>query len=476
MKRIAYPIFSIRHLKSAIAVPAIVISLVATPCFVSAVDPDHLPRKTGGTLKYDSTKPDPPTEPTTLNPAQPLTSDKTEIVTALRMEVEKCVQSLNSISSLMMPDFSKKIDSAISQTNEFLEILGKSKEILEELDSQIRDAETQRQTEKDEMSADLQALYQIAFNSLSQIGEQVKALSATFENCKAPVPTDSSDVLDTSNRKEMLDSLTNAVSSLLQRIPENLSGQLHQLAESNDATNTMTLIEEQGGDIVGRLKLLLILVVCALVMLAALGAVLFFGTRSPDSKPAPQTKSPAGSDAPSDWRAQLDAARKAEQQAKSEAQSAREAEREALERANAARSAASDAVERLHQSEAAAGAAEKSAQAAVRAALSAFASCNGLDENAWLTALRDIARGLSESAAARGASPKEGFELLSRWSHFLSQFSAPGHEFDLNLPAIGASIDTSWMTPARAGASKVSRVVTWAVYTKSGVRHNAEVE
>lgn len=255
----------------------------------------------------------------------------------------------------------------------------------------------------------------------------------------------------------------------LKQLPGSIAGISGKLDESESA---MARMEKM---LAGRLRLLVVLAVCVVVMLVALGAVVFLGSRNPEPTPARPAK-PSGGDAPPDWRTQLEAAHAAEQQAKRDAQTARESEKIALERAAASREAEKSAIDGLRRSGDAAAEAEKAAQAVVRAAISAFASCRGLDENDWLTALRDVARGLSEVAAERGASPKDGLALLAKWSRVLSEFSTPERKFDLNLPAIGADIDTSWMTPARAGASKVSRVVTWAVYTKSGVRHNAEVE
>ena len=63
-----------------------------------------------------------------------------------------------------------------------------------------------------------------------------------------------------------------------------------------------------------------------------------------------------------------------------------------------------------------------------------------------------------------------------RWNTYLMSFSDEEFQFSLKVPAIGASVDLSWMSVKTKGAARVSRILAWAVYNLYGVAHNAEVE
>ena len=225
----------------------------------------------------------------------------------------------------------------------------------------------------------------------------------------------------------------------------------------------------------------LTLQICVVVMLAALGFAIFGQTRDTSAYPSP--RKPEGGDAPADWRKQLDDAlnaaknaQAAELRAREDVESAKASERQALSDLRAAREAASAAEADVRTLRASADSVQDETRQLVHAAVAAFASSDDVGEETWLRSLRDIARGISKFSASRGDTPKETLALLAKWSRTLQDFESGGREFSLTLPSSGASVDSSWMTAARSGTATVSRVVTWAVYGKNGIRHNAEVE
>ncbi len=112
----------------------------------------------------------------------------------------------------------------------------------------------------------------------------------------------------------------------------------------------------------------------------------------------------------------------------------------------------------------------------VKSSLGLFAQRAALGEDIWQQALRSISIGITQSLQAKGASASEVFEELMRWNTYLMSFSDEEFQFSLKVPAIGASVDLSWMSVKTKGATRVSRILAWAVYNQYGVAHNAEVE
>lgn len=112
----------------------------------------------------------------------------------------------------------------------------------------------------------------------------------------------------------------------------------------------------------------------------------------------------------------------------------------------------------------------------VKSSLGLFAQRAALGEDIWQQALRSISIGITQTLQAKGASASEVFDELMRWNTYLMSFSDEEFQFSLKVPAIGASVDLSWMSVKTKGATRVSRILAWAVYNQYGVAHNAEVE
>lgn len=112
----------------------------------------------------------------------------------------------------------------------------------------------------------------------------------------------------------------------------------------------------------------------------------------------------------------------------------------------------------------------------VKSSLGLFAQRAALGEDIWQQALRSISIGITQTLQAKGASPSEVFDELMRWNTYLMSFSDEEFQFSLKVPAIGASVDLSWMSVKTKGSTRVSCILAWAVYNQYGVAHNAEVE
>lgn len=113
--------------------------------------------------------------------------------------------------------------------------------------------------------------------------------------------------------------------------------------------------------------------------------------------------------------------------------------------------------------------------ALARASLSIFADRKNLPPKIWQRALGDLSLGLAAAMNAEKRSPAEAADVLGKWKAAVQKRASEGPSFSLNLPLIGAQVDTSWMH-AKPGAAKVSRIGSWAVYGQSGNVYMAEVE
>jgi len=113
--------------------------------------------------------------------------------------------------------------------------------------------------------------------------------------------------------------------------------------------------------------------------------------------------------------------------------------------------------------------------ALARASLFIFADRKNLPPKIWQRALGDLSLGLASAMNAEKKSPAEAADVLGTWKVAIQKRASDGPSFSLNLPVIGAQIDTSWMY-SKSGAAKVSRICSWAVYGQSGNVYMAEVE
>ena len=110
-----------------------------------------------------------------------------------------------------------------------------------------------------------------------------------------------------------------------------------------------------------------------------------------------------------------------------------------------------------------------------RASLAIFADRKNLPANIWQRALGDLSLGLAAAMDAAKMAPVDIVSSLGSWKTAIERRAAGGPSFSLNLPSVGAKVDTSWMN-AKSGAATVRRVLSWAVYGQSGNAYMAKVE
>lgn len=112
-----------------------------------------------------------------------------------------------------------------------------------------------------------------------------------------------------------------------------------------------------------------------------------------------------------------------------------------------------------------------------RAALGLFASRHSVQEDTWTMALRDVSVGVVKALREEHADSAATSAELLRWFQFMNTLSDASDDqpcfFQLKLPTIGASVDSSWMR--QTGGAQVTAVNCWAVFTAMGLRYMADV-
>ena len=113
----------------------------------------------------------------------------------------------------------------------------------------------------------------------------------------------------------------------------------------------------------------------------------------------------------------------------------------------------------------------------VKSSLGLFSQRAALSSETWQLALRNISVGITQTLQQRNESVAAIFAELFLWSKFLMKFSNEDFDFSLKIPNIGEGVDPAWMSVGNSRATKVSRVISWAVWNNQfGIMHNAEVE
>ena len=90
-------------------------------------------------------------------------------------------------------------------------------------------------------------------------------------------------------------------------------------------------------------------------------------------------------------------------------------------------------------------------------------------------ALKDLAMSLSSLLLAEGVDEKDVEKELRTWAVYVQKFSTPNRQFTLQVPSIGAPIDTSSMKVISGNPSVVGGIRSWAVYGAFSIQYMAEV-
>lgn len=114
----------------------------------------------------------------------------------------------------------------------------------------------------------------------------------------------------------------------------------------------------------------------------------------------------------------------------------------------------------------------KPGAALARAALAVFAQRSAQDFPAelWLRALSDLSRGIAMATA--NESPDNALKILADWKKAIAPLGTDPY-FSLSLPSIGERADIRNMK--YTNKSRVSRVLSWAVYDQTDCKHPAEI-
>ena len=113
----------------------------------------------------------------------------------------------------------------------------------------------------------------------------------------------------------------------------------------------------------------------------------------------------------------------------------------------------------------------------VKSSLGLFSQRAVVNSETWQLALRNISIGIAQTLQQRNVPSAAILAELFLWSKFLMKFSNEDFDFSLKIPNIGEGVDPAWMSVGNSRATKVSRVISWAVWNNQfGVMHNAEVE
>ena len=93
----------------------------------------------------------------------------------------------------------------------------------------------------------------------------------------------------------------------------------------------------------------------------------------------------------------------------------------------------------------------------------------------FMGALKDLAMSLSSLLLAEGVDEKDVEKELRTWAVYVQKFSTPNRQFTLQVPSIGAPIDTSSMKVISGNPSVVGGIRSWAVYGAFSIQYMAEV-
>ncbi len=101
---------------------------------------------------------------------------------------------------------------------------------------------------------------------------------------------------------------------------------------------------------------------------------------------------------------------------------------------------------------------------------------NKVDDDTFMGALKDISTAIVSVMLAQNRSEVEVKNELQNWADFVQQnFSGADRQFTLQVPAIGANVDATFMQPRQNAAVNVRGVRSWAVYGPYAIKYLAEV-